>query len=220
MNGERGNGNTVLLTVIGVSTLLVALVGATFAYFTATVTVESEQSVSVTTATPVGLIYTGSKLELLNAIPGDSAGLDEDTPVTFTVKNPADSTTAQSYDLDLIIDENTFVISEGKNQLVLTIAGEGATNTPNVVNGTIDLTDGLTTKGEAAVTDPDGAAATGNAAKGKSFDIVTTQRIEKGETHTYDIAIEFKDTGDVQDTNQGASFAAHIAISNAMAISN
>lgn len=46
---ERGNGNTVLLTVIGVATLLVALVGATFAYFTASVTNDTS-AVEVTTS--------------------------------------------------------------------------------------------------------------------------------------------------------------------------
>ena len=39
------NRNNVLLTVIGVATLLVALVGASFAYFTATSTPTAEQSV-------------------------------------------------------------------------------------------------------------------------------------------------------------------------------
>ena len=51
---ERGNGNTVLLTVIGVATLLVALVGATFAYFTATVT-DSSTPVNVTTTQVAGM---------------------------------------------------------------------------------------------------------------------------------------------------------------------
>ena len=74
-------GNTALLTVIGVATLLVALVGATFAYFTATLSNESAQSISVTTATPVGLEYEGSSLLLPNAMPGDSAGLDEDDEI-------------------------------------------------------------------------------------------------------------------------------------------
>ena len=41
----ENNRNNVLLTVIGVATLLVALVGASFAYFTATSTPTAEQSV-------------------------------------------------------------------------------------------------------------------------------------------------------------------------------
>ena len=57
---ERGNGNTVLLTVIGVATLLVALVGATFAYFTASITTDTN-NVEVTTSTLANLVMTQEK---------------------------------------------------------------------------------------------------------------------------------------------------------------
>ena len=53
--GEKKNSNTVLLTVIGVATLLVALVGATFAYFTATVSRDTSAKVDVKTSTLAGL---------------------------------------------------------------------------------------------------------------------------------------------------------------------
>lgn len=59
---ERGNGNTVLLTVIGVATLLVALVGATFAYFTASISTDAENgTVNVTTSTLANLEMTSLK---------------------------------------------------------------------------------------------------------------------------------------------------------------
>lgn len=54
---ERGNRNTVLLTVIGVATLLVALVGATFAYFSATIT-DNSTSINVTSTQVSGLTMT------------------------------------------------------------------------------------------------------------------------------------------------------------------
>ena len=54
---ERGNGNTVLLTVIGVATLLVALVGATFAYFTANLT-NNSSNITVTTSKLAGMTLT------------------------------------------------------------------------------------------------------------------------------------------------------------------
>ena len=68
---ERGNGNTVLLTVIGVATLLVALVGATFAYFTASVTNEASP-VTVTTQEVAGLALTSVESNNTNvgAVPG------------------------------------------------------------------------------------------------------------------------------------------------------
>ncbi len=100
---NNGNGNTVLLTVIGVATLLVALVGATFAYFSATITNESNESVILTTAAPVGLVYQAQQqIEILKAQPGAQGNGN------FIVKNPENSTVAQTYDLDLIIDTNGF----------------------------------------------------------------------------------------------------------------
>lgn len=48
--------NTILLTVIAVATLLVAVVGATFAYFTATTTGENNGTAKTTTATNTGSV--------------------------------------------------------------------------------------------------------------------------------------------------------------------
>lgn len=195
MDGRsNGNGNTVLLTVIGVATLLVALVGATFAYFTATVNNSQAQSVSVTTAAPVGLEYVGQELSLLNAIPGNSGEAE------FTVKNPGSSSTAQTYDLDLIIDQNTFNTTEGDDQLEITITGEGTTDV-SIQGGTYNVTDGSST-----------------ASNGKTFDVVTAQRIEVGETQTYTFTINFKELDIPQDSNQNQNFKAHVAISNPVSV--
>ena len=191
---KNGNGNTVLLTVIGVATLLVALVGATFAYFTATVSNSQAQSVTVTTATPVGLEYVGTDLSLTNAIPGNN------DQATFTVKNPQNSSTAQTYDLDLIIDQNTFNTTDGADQLEVKITGSGTTQV-NVQNGTYNVTDGTTA-----------------AKAGSKFDVVTTQRIEPNETQTYTMTITFKELNEAQDANQGKAFKAHVEISNPVSV--
>ena len=63
--------NMVLLTVIAVATLLVAVVGATFAYFTATATTNNSTEANVTTTKDLGgatVTFTGTekKLELLD----------------------------------------------------------------------------------------------------------------------------------------------------------
>ena len=50
---KEGNNNTVLLTVIGIATLLVAVVGATFAYFSAQLSGTENQS------TMMGASYKG-----------------------------------------------------------------------------------------------------------------------------------------------------------------
>jgi hypothetical protein len=198
MNNGNGNGNTVLLTVIGVATLLVALVGATFAYFTATVSNTSAQSFSVTTATPVGLVYAGQKLTMANAIPGDSA------ESSFTVENPstnsetgAANTVNQSYDLVLKIDGNEFSYTDNTDsakQLVLTLSATSTgNNTPSLKTTEIDFTSG--TK------DP--------------VTLVDDQKIEVGEKQTYSLTLNFNNLESyAQDNNQGKSFNAHIEITD------
>jgi len=216
MDRENGNGNTVLLTVIGVATLLVALVGATFAYFSATITNEAKESVIITTAAPVGLEYLGSTLVLAddpetpeidsNAIPGDEA------TGTFTVKNPSTSTVAQTYDLTLVIDKNEFVAEVddmttagnadlAKEQLLITITSEAdlgtemhAINSGNPYN----LTDSTTTE--------------------STYQIVDNQRIAIGETQTYTIKVEFKELSIAQNPNQNKAFQAHIEISDPVSV--
>lgn len=206
MNEERkGNGNTVLLTVIGVATLLVALVGATFAYFSASIKNDAQESVIITTSAPVGLEYLGETLSLPNAIPGDKKD------GTFTVENPADSSFSQTYDLNLLVDVNEFVKDYKANngraedagdaallaeQLVITLTGaSNGTNTPSVLNsGKFNLTDSTTPLSEA------------------ERKIVDDQRIDPGEKHTYSITVDFKELNIPQDANQGKSFQAHIEI--------
>lgn len=188
---KQEKGNTVLLTVIGVATLLVALVGATFAYFTATVTNNNNQSVTITTATGGGLTYnTTDQIALSNAVPSAS-----DTG-KFTVTNPSNSganTLTYTYDLDLIVTVNEFVTTEGTGQLtfVITPSSTGS-NRPTLVNygTTTDIT----------------AIATG------TYPVVSDQTIAVGETQTYDSVLTFVETNSEQNTNQGKAFAAHIDI--------
>lgn len=125
---ERGNGNTVLLTVIGVATLLVALVGATFAYFTANVTNNSSQSLSITTAAPVALETSNSTtvIDMANAVPGTTDG-----PQVFTVTNPSTGNVKQSYDISLVVDSDTFntTCTTGKATAAVGTIASGATYT-------------------------------------------------------------------------------------------
>ena len=64
--------NVVFLTVLAIATLLTAVVGTTFAYFTATVTNKTTPtSTTVTTANAVSVEYDdGAQINLTNAVPG------------------------------------------------------------------------------------------------------------------------------------------------------
>ncbi len=212
MDRERGDGNTILLTVIGVATLLVALVGATFAYFSAQITNESTQSMNISTAAPVGLRYIGKDLSILNAIP--SATDDSD----FTITNPTESAYAQEYDLVLKIDTNEFTTALGngntadqtealKDQLALTI--NNGTTEPTVAGGATSTMKNLT---QNTFNLTDGTSAT------KTYTLVEKQRIEPGEVHTYTVNLNFKELDIPQNANQGKNFQAHIELANATSV--
>ncbi len=231
MDSEQKNGNTVLLTVIGVATLLVALVGATFAYFSANITNTADHSVIITTAAPVGLIYKSTgDIEATNIIPGESI-----TPGTFTVRNPdgtgegetIGSTVMQTYDLNLIVDEDTFNTNDGPDQLELKVtvatdgngkngAGEAYTTSMKLGSSgtTWNMTDGDTISNRASAIEGTSINTDGK----RVYNIVNDQLIAIGETHTYTIAMEFKESGSLQDQNQGKSFKAHVEISDPVSV--
>ena len=74
LNERKERNNTVLLVIIATATLLVAMVGATFAFFSATVnkTGVDTNSVKIQTAT-IGITYNhGSEVEVTGLVPGGS----------------------------------------------------------------------------------------------------------------------------------------------------
>ena len=117
--------NTLLLTVIAVATLLVAVVGATFAYFTATSTGEKEQTVEVKTDTINQSTFAPGEAISINAnLQNFGKGGEEYTgtnPKTQTDSNTATVTfkagTAAAADMcytaGLQITKNTFENSSG-----------------------------------------------------------------------------------------------------------
>lgn len=237
MEKERNNnGNTILLTVIGVATLLVALVGATFAYFSATINNEQAESIILQTATPVGLKYKGGTLALDNIVPGDSK------EGTFTVENPArvgetstPNKVQQTYDLKLIVDKNELTTEYRSNEnkpkptdadsllqdqlrvylsSAKTTAGTKADGTTpaNTTMKPIAFRSGVDGSDYYNLTS---ASAT---AGSNEIVIVDDQQIAIGETHTYSIRVEFVNLEIPQDANQGKAFEAHIEISDTKSV--
>ncbi len=178
---EESNKNKIVLLILGVATILVALIGATFAYFTSVINnVNGNQSVTVTTTTVEGVTYTASEtLSLIDAIPGE---WDE---TTFTISNPNASATV-NYGLVFVPDVNDFEITEGTNQLVVTISGGQITGSK-----ALDYTDGANSVSQVIVDDVTLAA---------------------GATDEYTVRIDFFETQSVQNTNQTKNFAGHIEV--------
>lgn len=127
-------GTTVLLTVIGIATLLVTLVGATFAYFTAKVE-ESDNSVDTdvtVTAATLGTV-TFAHENQINFCDEDEAQPcliypGESDSVDFSITSAANSTAPINYEIYLLTETNT--VAQGKTEtsnLVATLTAPGTT---------------------------------------------------------------------------------------------
>ena len=100
--------NTILLTVIAVATLLVAVVGATFAYFTATNTAAGDSDTATVTTETVSAINVTSQAskEAYLEYPGGVSVLAAGVNVSKTAAS-AGSTSTISYDVNLKYTNNT-----------------------------------------------------------------------------------------------------------------
>lgn len=115
---ERKKKKTVLL-ILCILTIIVALVGATFAYFSAGIDNSNNESITVGATTLEGVTYQASKtITLYDAMPGDH---DE---TKFTITNPNSSAKVR-YSLKFIADVNNFSKEDGLGQLLITVSGAG-----------------------------------------------------------------------------------------------
>ena len=107
--------NTVLLTVIAVATLLVAVVGATFAYFTATTTPAGEGGTSTVTTTTVGNVSLNmAATTVTNELKYPGGYLAVGASVTA-------SDTDTAYDYNLTYTVNGTITNNTKTELTWTL---------------------------------------------------------------------------------------------------
>ena len=123
---DNNKGQTIFLSVIGIATLLVAIIGATFAYFSITVTGnEQASSIFVTTATLGQINFVDGTQIKWDKVNLEKGGTDKTESKTFTVENTATTalTSDVTYDVYMKVTANT--ISAAANGS----AGAGATIT-------------------------------------------------------------------------------------------
>lgn len=128
---EKDKKRTIIL-ILSIFTILIALVGASFAYFTSIVNnIRGNQSFTLSGTELEGLTYKYSDtLSLADAKPGDKV------ENTFTVTNP-NSGARVRYSMKVVADINNFTAEEGMGQLLITVSG-GDLKNPVV----LDFTDG------------------------------------------------------------------------------
>lgn len=182
---STNKGNTILLTVIAIATFLVALVGATFAYFTATVKGNDQAKSIIIKTAQIGTVTfnTTNELKLENAYPGAMSNVAE-----FTVSVDESATSDVRYTLNWADIVNGF---DPKTDLVYTLTGvsDKSENAGILVDNKTDIVA------------PSEAGAIGSGT------------LKPGETHTYSLKVLFKETGVDQNTNQGKSFVGKIQVS-------
>ena len=143
---ERNNkSNTLLLTVIAVATLLVAVIGATFAYFTARVSGEETASTVIVSSANLQITFADgtANLDTLSAasVEPQAAALITKT-FTVTGTNTTGQGTTESgsgmrmpYELYLVVTQNTFQLQSTSTGTSLSY--KLTDNTAAGVNGSI-----------------------------------------------------------------------------------
>ena len=187
MNNNRGS--MILLTVIAICTLLVAVVGATFAYFGKALNgAESESTIEVTSGT-LSVEYDGNAKINAGSLPVGSNIVDKKFDITGVVTG----STNLNYEVSLLVKNNTYL----DGSLVYTIT---STNTSN--NGsTIETT-------SAPVAIPSGES---NIRIGLG---TFAGPIVSGANHTYSLNITYQYTDDenVINANQNGTFDATLNV--------
>ena len=117
---KEGKNNTVLLTVIGIATLLVAVVGATFAYFSAQISGAESQSTMTIQASNGGssTLDGGEAIVVKDIYPRDAAWVNKKIAVSY------DNTTATSGTYDYRIGlhyTNGYEVKDGSYDIQYTI---------------------------------------------------------------------------------------------------
>ncbi len=177
---ENQRGQSIFLSVVGVATLLVAIVGATFAYFSITVQGnEQASSIVVNTAVVGNVVFTdGDNVSISEIYPGWSATKH------FTVANTTEGATDLiSYAIFLNVTTNTITsVADGAFKYTLTgTTSKGGT--------TIALTDQVvpSTTGDNELSD--------------------AGVLNGVDTHSYTFVITLAETGSDQNAAQGKAFS-------------
>lgn len=115
---ENNKGSIIILTIIGIATLLIAVIGATFAYFTVSVRYKTTPSEVVVQSNTMVIEYESyNDIKYEGAIPGRPAE-EANNKLKFKVTSANDMMTKTPYDVYLKIRKNEFANSENKENLV------------------------------------------------------------------------------------------------------
>lgn len=132
---EENEKKRYVLMLLSALTIIIAIIGASFSYYTANVNKDRNESITIGTTTLEDVTFQSNKtIKLLNAYPGTS---DE---TVFTITNP-NKTAKVRYTLKFVADTNDFSAVDGPGQLLITFS-EGKLTEKRV----LDFTDSANVK--------------------------------------------------------------------------
>lgn len=183
---ENNRGQSIFLSVVGIATLLVAIVGATFAYFSITVTGnENASSIHVTTAQLGDVTFsgTGAEISVDNAYPGWNDSRQ------FTISTAAGSNGTIQYQINFVVDNAQLPTADTRSEFIYSLSGSANTNGTGTV-----------------------VASLSNQKVPSTTTTIATGTIVNQDTHTYTLSFLLKETGSAQNDLQGKTFTGHIQI--------
>ena len=191
--------NTILLTVIAIATLLVAVVGATFAYFTATVTTENEGNNTTTVKT---YALAQAKMDMGSLVEGNGVypGYKAVKEVTVTGSCPEGQTACEDVNAVITVTPNipTEFGTDVTWKLYKSATEITCTNSPQTTGGQYYDNSSCTIPEAAEIVIDNGSTAA------KTLDVV----VESTTNDNYYLVVEYanSDNYEAQNTQQGKSF--------------
>lgn len=191
---ENSKGQTIFLSVIGVATLLVAIIGATFAWFSVEVSGnESAQSVYVETMKLGSVTYTDSNaISLTNVKPMKLATAQNSATnkKTFTVaQTDTTATETLSYVISLDVTDNELTTVDG-GYFKHSLSGVSSKTTDAGTLVSVALSE----------------------VPGETTNDLGTGTLKGYESHTYTYLIFLQEANDEQNEAQGATFSGKIQV--------
>ncbi len=222
---DNNKGSMIILTIIGIATLLVAVIGATFAYFTVTIKYDTEPTKTVVESSTMLVTFkTINELTYTGAIPGrpslstDPTAQNIDNTLSFSLTSATNMTVATDYNVYLVIDSMDFET----DNLVYLMTQERDVTTEAQTNGTIGnvgseyiADDSYTTDdidGNGPLEERKIGTISSTLKTGDKKLIATGSVGSHGSKDTWTLEIWLRETGTEQNEDQGKVLKAHIEV--------
>ena len=186
--------NVIFLSVIAVATLLTAVIGTTFAYFTANITTSNAANSNTTVKTKViagAVMDMGSKIEATGVYPGYKTV----KPITVTGSGVADSQPANA----------TITVTPSLGAFASDVTWKLYKSSTAITCTSSPVTTGTQYYDNATCTIPEGAEVVidNGAATAKSYNVSVAYNTKD----SYYLVVEYANNGDQTATQSGQSFS-------------